>query len=88
MSTAFDTLKFSRNLTDAGLPEKQAVAISESLVTVMDEMRRELVTKDYLDARLEALESRMDGKFRIQFWMMGVGFSVLVLPQLRALLGG
>ncbi len=39
-----------------------------------------------LDSRLEALESRMNGKFRLQNWMMGIAFSILVLPQLRALL--
>lgn len=62
---------------------------TDSLVTkdYLDEKLDKFVTKDYLDARLDALEARMGAKFSISLWMMGLGFSVLVIPQLRALLG-
>ncbi len=43
-----------------------------------------LVNKDYLDARLDALEAHMEAKFNTIYWMMGMGFTVLVIPQLQA----
>ena len=52
MSTiTFDTLKFTKTLEKAGLPPAQAEAIAEAF---RDATGEELVTKDYLDARLEA----------------------------------
>ena len=52
MSTiTFDTLKFTKTLEKAGLPPAQAEAIAEAF---RDATGEEVVTKDYLDARLEA----------------------------------
>ena len=42
-----------------------------------------LVTKDYLDARLSAI----DRKLRLLFWGQGLTITVIVLPELRAALG-
>jgi len=46
-----------------------------------------LVTRDYLDVRLEALESRINGQLRQLRWMLGVVFIVVIIPQLQAWLG-
>ncbi len=73
-AVAFDTLKFARRLKEAGVPEAQAEAqaelMSEAFVFNMDA----LVTRDYLDERLDrsfesvnqridAVESRMEEGF-------------------------
>jgi len=56
MSTAtFDTLKFVRKLTDAGIPREQAEAEAEALVDALG--GADLVTKAYLDARLESAKA-------------------------------
>ena len=46
-----DTLKFARTLEAAGLPAVHAKAIADAFREATSE---ELVTRDYLDARLEA----------------------------------
>ena len=86
-AVTFDTLKCAKRLIEAGVPAAQAEAQAEVLAEAFVHNVDNLVTRDYLDARLEALESRIEGRFRLQNWMMGIGFSVLIIPQLRALLG-
>jgi hypothetical protein len=55
MSTiTFDTLKFARTLKDAGVPDNQAEAFATAF---RDATSEELVTRDYLDARLESTKS-------------------------------
>lgn len=50
-STAFDTLKFVKRLEAAGIDQAQAEAIAEAF---RDAAGEDLVTRDYLDARLSA----------------------------------
>ncbi len=83
MATAFDTLKFSRNLTKSGVPEQHAVAMAESLAAVMDEMRGEMVTRDYLDARFELFEERINYKLRYIGFTQAIVIGAVVLPHLR-----
>ncbi|MBF0178826.1 MAG: DUF1640 domain-containing protein [Magnetococcales bacterium] len=52
----FDTLAFVEELVAAGVPEAQAKAQAKALSSVASE---QLVTKEYLDARLKELEYRM-----------------------------
>jgi len=58
-AVAFDTLKVARRLIDAEMPARQAEMMAEAVVFNVDS----LVTKDHLDARLEPLEARINGKF-------------------------
>ena len=51
-SLAFDTHKLIVRLQKAGFPDEQAEAVSEVLKDAISEMAP--VTRDYLDARLEA----------------------------------
>lgn len=51
----FDILEFTRRLREAGFDEKQA----EAAVRVLADAQSALVSRDYLDARLEALEYRL-----------------------------
>jgi hypothetical protein len=53
----FDTLKFVERLKAAGVPEAQAKAEAEALQEALGTAAFDLVTKDYLDARLEASKS-------------------------------
>lgn len=50
----FDTLKFAKKLGAAGVPPQQAEAFAEAF---RDATSEELVTRDYLDARLESLKA-------------------------------
>ncbi|WP_295396308.1 DUF1640 domain-containing protein [uncultured Thiodictyon sp.] len=52
-AATFDTLRFAKKLEAAGLPTPQAEAIADAFREATSE---ELVTRDYLDARLEAVK--------------------------------
>ncbi len=53
----FDTLKFARTLKDAGVPDQQAEAFATAF---RDATSEELVTRDYLDARLESVKASIE----------------------------
>jgi hypothetical protein len=51
---AFDTLKYSKRLKDAGVPDKQAEAEAEALAEVLEVKLEDLATKqDVLAVKLE-----------------------------------
>ena len=92
---AFDTLKCAQRLMAAGVPEEQArvqvEVMAEAFVYNMDEV----VTKDFLDARLAKQDARfekrfaqIDAKLRLLFWMMGIVITVSIIPTLHLLLSG
>lgn len=64
---AFDTLAYAKRLRAAGVPEEQAEAQAELMAEAFVYNRDSLVTKDYLeavlDARLGELEGRMNNRF-------------------------
>ena len=67
MSTlAFDTLQYARRLKSAGVPEQQAEVQAELMAEAFGFYANNLVTRDYLDARLDALESRISQRFAEQ----------------------
>lgn len=57
----FDTLKFARKLKEAGVPDQQAEAQAEVLGEAFLYNLNEIVTRDYLDPRLDNLCARIDG---------------------------
>ena len=98
---------------EVGVPRKQANRYAELMAESFVHYADKLVTRDYLDARLDGqwekinsrfvqMQSRfdgqftqmqsnidmrfaaVDGKFRQLFWMVGIGFTVLIIPQLQA----
>ena len=86
----FDTLKFARKLKEAGVPAQQAEAQAEVLGEAFLYNLDEIVTRDYLDARLSKLEERfvrIDGQFRLLYWMLGLIIVVNVIPILTGFLG-
>ena len=89
----FDTLKFARKLKEAGVPEQQAEAQAEVLGEAFLYNLDEIVTRDYLDARLANLEASMEKRFanidsrhRLHSWMLGVIIVVNVIPALSLFL--
>ena len=58
-SITFDTLKFSKRLKDAGVPDKQAEAEAEALSEVFEINFKEMATKEDLKALEERLSDRM-----------------------------
>ncbi len=64
---AFDTLKFVRRLVAAGVPEQQAEAQAELMTEAFVYNMDSLVTRDYLDARLEARFTEQDARIDARF---------------------
>jgi len=67
---AFDSLKFARRLKEAGVPDKQAEAQAEIMADTFGFYVDNLVTKDYLDASLDARflaqDARIDARLSEQ----------------------
>ena len=64
---AFDSLKFARRLKEAGVPEQQAEAQAEVMAATFGFYVDNLVTRDYLDARLDARFSEQDDRITQRF---------------------
>jgi hypothetical protein len=69
-----DTLSFTRKLRDAGFDERQ----SETVVRVLAEAQDALVSREYFDAKLTNLETRLDAKIDKLSWMMGLLIAMAV----------
>jgi len=80
-AVAFDPLKFARRLIAAGVPEKQAETQAELMAEAFVYNMDSLVTKDYLDARLDARfavqDARIDAGFAKQDAEIDARFSKL-----------
>jgi hypothetical protein len=67
---AFDTLKFARRLIEVGVPEEQAETQAELMAEAFVFNMDSLVTRDYLeaclDARFAAQDARIDARFAEQ----------------------
>lgn len=59
MPVSFDTLAASKRLRKSGMPMNQA----DATTGVVADAVRNLVTREYLDWRLENLETRIGGRF-------------------------
>ncbi|MEH6607799.1 MAG: hypothetical protein V7696_00410 [Halioglobus sp.] len=89
---AFDTLKFVRRLTDAGIPQLQAEAQAEVMAEAFVFNMDQLVTKDYLDARFAQQEARIDSRFAqvekqlfLHTWILAAIAATTVIPVLTKL---
>ena len=59
-AVAFDSLHYAHQLEAAGMPRAQAEVIAQGLTSMFVHNFDSLVTKDYLDARLDGIGSRLD----------------------------
>lgn len=66
-SVAIDTLQFARRLKAVGVPEQQAETQAELMGEAFGFYVDDLVTRDYLDARLDARFSEQDARIDAQF---------------------
>ena len=66
-AVAFDTLKAARHLIAAGMPTKQAEAQAEVMAEAFVFNMDSLVTRDYLDARLDARFAEQDARIDARF---------------------
>ena len=64
--------------------EAQAEVMAEAFVVNVDA----LVTKDYLDIKLESLAAKVDGKLSLLSWMLAVVIASTTVPGLYSLLSG
>ena len=88
----FDTLAYVKTLRDAGVDEKQAEAQATALATVLKAGTAELATgrdiealrasikqdTDRLESRLNLIEERSEGRFRLLQWMLGFNLAISV----------
>ena len=72
-----DTLKLSKRLQAAQMPESQAEALAEGL---NDSLKESYVTREYLDSRLAQVEVRLSRlKSELIVWIVGtVGFGTFI----------
>jgi 3-oxoacyl-(acyl-carrier-protein) synthase len=81
----FDTLAYVKTLRDAGIEERQAEAQVAALATVLKSGIGDLATKDdlarlesKLESRLNLLEERSDGRFKLLQWMLAFNLAISV----------
>ena len=74
-AVAFDTLKCVHRLKDAGFTDKQAEAQAEIMAEAFVFNMDVLVTKDYLDARLDARFANQDARIDRKFAAVDVQFT-------------
>ncbi len=91
---AFDTLEYARSLKAAGVPEEQAEVHASAMGKAFGYYVGELVTKDYLDATLDARFAKQDARLEAQFaeirtqlrmhnWIFAVLTAAIILPALK-----
>ena len=94
----FDALGHARRLKEVGMPEEQAEAVAAAMVDLASDMTANLVTREYLDARLNARfaeqDARIDARFARQdikintlTVMVAAIFAATVVPALARLFG-
>ena len=81
----FDILSSARQLDQVGFTREQAEAQVKIMTEAFKHGLETLVTREYLDVRLEALEERMNGKIRLLLWGQGLVVATVVLPALSNL---
>ena len=100
-AVAFDSLEYAHQLEAAGMPRAQAEVIAQGLTSMFVHNFDSLVTKDYLDARFAESNvkmdtrfsesntcfERMEGKFNLVFWMLGLTMICVVVPEALKFLG-
>ncbi len=81
----FDTLAYVKTLRDAGIEERQAEAQAAALAAVLKSGGSDLVTKDdlnrlesKLEARLNLIEERTEGRFKLLQWMLAFNLAISV----------
>ena len=83
--STFDTLKYVRRLEQVGVPTEQAEAQAEVLTEAFNVNLEQLVTKEYLNARLAEFKSEINVTLRAHTVMLTIVLAAVVLPLLERL---
>ena len=83
-AVAFDSLGCARRLKAAGYTDKQAEVQAEIMAEAFVFNMDALVTKDYLDARLQTMSAEIKGEFRLIYWMLAIVIASTVIPALTS----
>ncbi len=78
---SFDTLAYVKMLREAGVEEKQAEAQAAPLAGVLKSNVADLATKqdvDRLESKLNLIEKRSEGRFRLLQWMLGFNLAISI----------
>jgi len=78
---SFDTLAYVKMLREAGVEEKQAEAQAAALAGVLKSNVADLATKqdvDRLESKLNLIEERSEGRFRLLQWMLGFNLAISI----------
>jgi len=78
-------LKCARRLKEAGYTDQQAEVQAELMAEAFVHNLDSLVTKDYLDARLDSISAEIKGRFLLQDWILGAIAASTVFPTLYSL---
>ncbi len=95
-SVQFDTLRYARRLNDVGVAEDQAEALAELMAEAFGFYVDNIVTKDYLDATLDARFAQQDGRIdarfaqvegtlRLHSALLAIIAAAVLVPQLSTL---
>jgi hypothetical protein len=79
-TTTFNSLGYFEKLKAAGMPEEQAKIVANTTREIVDE---QLVTKEYLDARLRELEYRLQYSLTIRLGGMMAAAIAIVAALVR-----
>ncbi|MBK8183549.1 MAG: DUF1640 domain-containing protein [Candidatus Competibacteraceae bacterium] len=77
----FDTLAYAKKLKEAGFTEQQADAQTAALATVLKDSAHDLAMKqdiERLEARLNVIEERTEGRFKLLQWMLGFNLAISI----------
>ena len=97
METVFDTLAYTRRLTQAGVEHEQAEALADALRVAFNEgvatkadihgvksdIARLEARMDAQDAKLDALDAKLDANMRAMQWILGLVVALLVMMTAR-----
>ena len=90
METVFDTLAYTRRLTQAGVEAKHAEAMTDALraafsegVATRADIARLESRMDAQDAKLDALDAKLDANMRAMQWVLGLMAALLVMMAAR-----
>jgi hypothetical protein len=85
IAITFDTLAYVKTLREAGFEERQAEAQAAALATVLKSGAGDLATKEdlnrlesKLESRLDLLEERSEGRFKLLQWMLAFNLAISV----------
>ncbi|MEH6608865.1 MAG: hypothetical protein V7696_05820 [Halioglobus sp.] len=100
-AVAFDPLEYTHQLEAEGVPREQAEVHAKAMTAMFLHNFDALATKDYLDSRFNAFETRIeakmdkrfagvdvrferiDGKFKLIFWMQALTVATVTIPILQ-----